>query len=191
MVAERLGVEVERLLRPHQAPVGHEQLEQLVPLVALHAELGRGPPRDSAAPRRPGESPRRGRSPRAAARGSDRIVWEARRTWSFSLRTTPSASRLVRSWAKTRSCALPARLRSSSREMPGAQRVLGVKRLEQPERLRAQAVVGLAVQIPLAIDGDDGARPSRARRAAPAAARGRRACGRADRPPARPPPPPA
>src|SRR4029077_21096288 len=51
--------------------------------------------------------------------GLRRIACEARRTWSRSLRTVPSVSSAPRSWAKTRSWACPARLRSSSREIPG------------------------------------------------------------------------
>ena len=58
---------------------------------------------------------------------------------------------------KTRSWALPARLRSSSREIPPRSGILGVEGLEEAQRLGAQALARVAMQVPLAIHRDDAA----------------------------------
>ena len=72
---------------------------------------------------------------------------------------------------------------------PAAQGVLGVEGLEEAQRLGAQAIARVAVQVPLAVHREHAAGVLEPLEQLRGAGRARRASGRGDRRPARPPTP--
>src|SRR5215475_7704403 len=151
---ESLGVEVERLLGSHQTTLGHQELEELVTLVSFHAEPTEGLLR--ARRRRACLEEFRlqaahhalllGAQPDGVSRQAHLVLLASDDALRLEPRQELGEDALLRiAGAAAELLARDAR----------AQRILDVKRLQETERYRPQSIIGLAVQIPFAIDGNN------------------------------------